>query len=77
MTATRLLPHLGHRSRSANNDKGKPRPRVQRSVSMSSSQRNTHSRTRFMPSLFPCAHRMCTRQPRLQASPKVSTGIGT
>jgi hypothetical protein len=44
--------------------RGNARPRVATSVSMSSSQRNTHSRTLFRPSRPGEAHRIWTRQPR-------------
>jgi hypothetical protein len=56
-------PHIGQRSRASRRERGELLPRVQTSVSMSSSARQTHSLIDFMPSRLPWAHRAVTRQP--------------
>jgi hypothetical protein len=68
-----LTPHLGHFIRSDNIEIGKSRPRVATRVGISISIRQVHSRTLFMASYFPRAHRAESRHDRSIASPIVST----
>jgi hypothetical protein len=74
-TRTRRLLHRGQRSRSASLAIGKSRPRVQTSVSMSSSLLNLHSGMLFMPSRVPNAQAIQTDTSLSSASPNVSICI--
>ena len=70
---TLLFPHAGHINRPSSLPSGKFGPRVQTSVSSSSCLRWTHLRMERVSCRQPLAQRICTFQPRLLATPSVST----
>jgi hypothetical protein len=76
-TVTLLFPQAGHISLDSSLESGKFRPRVQTSVSRSSCLRYTQRRMDRVSRRWPLEQRICTFQPRLRATPSVSTSIRT
>ena len=76
-TVTLRLPQAGHMRRASSRDSGKFGPRVQTSVSRSNCLRYTQRLIDRVSCRWPLAQRICTFQPRLRATPSVSTSMRT